>query len=378
MVDGSKPKLLVVMGTRPEAIKLAPVVLAALADGRLEPCVVRTSQHREMLDQMVEHFGLEVATDLDIMRHDQTLAQVTCAALEGLHRVIEETKPACVVVQGDTTTTFCGALAAFYQRVPVAHVEAGLRTYDRTQPFPEEANRCLTAQLTDFHFAPTDGARGSLLREGVKAERIWVTGNTAIDALRITLERVGERAAAPEGVRQILVTAHRRESHGEPMAEICRALLRLCDRFPDVIVRFPVHLSPRVRATVFGMLSGHPRIRLEEPLGYLDFVIAMSQSTLVLSDSGGVQEEAPSLGKPVLVLRETTERPEACEAGGAMLVGTSAERIFGEAERLLTDAAAYRAMASVRNPFGDGHAGERIVQVLAEAVGHAAVATARP
>jgi UDP-N-acetylglucosamine 2-epimerase (non-hydrolysing) len=196
--------------------------------------------------------------------------------------------------------------------------------------------------------------------------------------LRITLERVGERAAPPAGMRQILVTAHRRESHGEPMAEICRALLRLCERFPDVIVRFPVHMSPRVRATVFGMLSEHPRVRLEEPLGYLDFVIAMSQSTLVLSDSGGVQEEAPSLGKPVLVLRETTERPEACEAGGAMLVGTSAERIFAEAERLLTNEAAYQAMASVRNPFGDGHAGEHIVQVLADALARPSAPRARP
>jgi UDP-N-acetylglucosamine 2-epimerase (non-hydrolysing) len=369
MVEAPKPKLMIVMGTRPEAIKLAPVVLAAEADGRLEPCVVRTSQHRQMLDQMVEHFGLSVAVDLDIMRHDQSLAQVTTAALEGLHRTIEALRPACVVVQGDTTTTFCGALAAFYQRVPVAHVEAGLRTYDRTQPFPEEVNRCLTGQLADFHFAPTEGARGNLLREGVPTERIWVTGNTAIDALRITLERVGQRAAPPAGQRQILVTAHRRESHGEPMAEICRALLRLCDRFPDVRVRFPVHLSPRVRATVFGLLAGHPRISLEEPLGYLDFVIAMSRSTLVLSDSGGVQEEAPSLGKPVLVLRDTTERPEACEAGGAMLVGTDAERIYVEAERLLTDEAAYARMASVRNPFGDGRAAERIVGVLADALG---------
>lgn len=363
---------MIVMGTRPEAIKLASVALAAQQDGRFDVCVVRTSQHREMLDQMVAGFGLEVAVDLDIMRHDQNLAQVTTAALEGLHRTIEALRPACVVVQGDTTTTFCGALAAFYQRVPVAHVEAGLRTYDRTQPFPEEVNRCLTAQVTDFHFAPTEGARGNLLREGVAAERIWVTGNTAIDALRITLDReqkgAGKTAEPTDGMRRILVTAHRRENHGEPMAEICRALVRLCDRFPDVRVRFPVHLSPRVRKTVFGMLEGHEHITLEEPLGYQAFVVAMSQATLVLSDSGGVQEEAPSLGKPVLVLRETTERPEACEAGCAMLVGTDAERIYAEAERLLTDEEHYRQMAQAKNPFGDGTAGARIVQVLADAL----------
>jgi UDP-N-acetylglucosamine 2-epimerase (non-hydrolysing) len=368
MSSEPKPTLLVVMGTRPEAIKLAPVVLAAQADGRLAPCVVRTSQHRQMLDQMIEHFGLTVAADLDIMRHDQGLVEVTTAALEGLHRTIAAVRPACVVVQGDTTTTFCGALAAFYQRVPVAHVEAGLRTYDRAQPFPEEVNRCLTAQVTDFHFAPTEGARRNLLREGVPSERVWVTGNTAIDALQQTRARLGARAAPPRGERQILVTAHRRESHGEPLAGICRALLRLVDRFPDVRVRFPVHLSPRVRETVFARLSGHPRITLEEPLGYLDFVAAMSQATLILSDSGGVQEEAPSLGKPVLVLRETTERPEACEAGAAMLVGTDAERIFVEAARLLTDAEAYARMATVKSPFGDGHAGERIVKVLADAL----------
>jgi UDP-N-acetylglucosamine 2-epimerase (non-hydrolysing) len=368
MSDAAKPTLMIVIGTRPEAIKLAPVALATQRDGRFALCVVSTSQHREMLAPMVAHFGLPVAVDLDIMRHDQSLAQVTTAALEGLHRTIGEVRPAAVVVQGDTTTTFCGALAAFYQRVPVAHVEAGLRTYDRAQPFPEEVNRCLTGQLTDYHFAPTQGAKQNLLREGVPEARVWVTGNTAIDALRITLERAGPAAAGPSEGRTILVTAHRRESHGEPMAAICRALLRICERFPDVRVRFPVHLSPRVRKTVFGMLEGHERITLEDPLGYADFVVAMSQSTLILSDSGGVQEEAPSLGKPVLVLRETTERPEACESGCAMLVGTDAERIFAEAERLLTDEDSYRRMARANNPFGDGKAGERIVGVLADAL----------
>ncbi|MEM6993872.1 MAG: UDP-N-acetylglucosamine 2-epimerase (non-hydrolyzing) [Myxococcota bacterium] len=360
------PKLMIVMGTRPEAIKLAPVAQAAAAHPDFEPVLVRTSQHREMLDQMVEHFALPIAADLDIMRHDQDLAQVTTAALEGLSRTIAEHRPACVVVQGDTTTTFCGALAAFYHRIPVAHVEAGLRTYDRFQPFPEEANRCLTARVTDFHFAPTPDAKANLVREGIRDDRVWVTGNTAIDALQYTLAKAGPAPTTPGGQRKILVTAHRRENHGAPMAEICRALIRLIDRFEDVSVRFPVHLSPRVRETVFGMLQGRTRIVLEEPLGYQAFVAAMAEATIILSDSGGVQEEAPSLGKPVLVLRETTERPAACDAGCARLVGTDADRIFAEAERLLTDASHYETMARVANPFGDGTAGTQIVDHLAE------------
>ncbi|MEX1367550.1 MAG: UDP-N-acetylglucosamine 2-epimerase (non-hydrolyzing) [Nannocystaceae bacterium] len=351
------------MGTRPEAIKLAPVAIAAAHDGRFEVCVVLTSQHREMLDQMIEHFELSVAVDLDIMRHDQDLAQITTAALEGLHRTIGELRPACVVVQGDTTTTFCGALAAFYRRVPVAHVEAGLRTHDRFSPFPEEINRRLTGQVTDFHFAPTAGARDNLLREGVPADRVWVTGNTAIDALQITRQRQGQSTPPPG--RRILVTAHRRENHGAPMAQICDAVLQLVDRFEDVTVRFPVHLSPRVRATVFGRLQGHERIVLEDPLGYAEFVRAMAESTLILSDSGGVQEEAPSLRKPVLVLRESTERPEAVDVGAAMLVGTDTDRIVAEASRLLQDPSAYERMASAGNPFGDGTAGAFVVRTLA-------------
>jgi len=359
-------KLMIVMGTRPEAIKLAPVAIAGAANENFEVCLVRTSQHREMLDQMVEHFNLPIAADLAIMRHDQNLAQITTAALEGLHRTIEEQKPDCVIVQGDTTTTFCGALAAFYHRIPVAHVEAGLRTYDRTSPFPEEGNRCLTGQVTDYHFAPTEGSKDNLVREGVKSDRIWVTGNTAIDALKYTLAKADGTKATPPAGRQILVTAHRRENHGEPMADICRVLLRLVDAYPDVSVRFPVHLSPRVRKTVFGMLDGHERITLEDPLGYQDFVAAMAGATIILSDSGGVQEEAPSLGKPVLVLRDTTERPDACDAGCAMLVGTDIDTVYRETERLLNDKAHYDAMATVKNPFGDGTAGEQIIRVLAE------------
>ena len=356
---------MIVIGTRPEAIKLAPVAIAAAADPRFELCVVRTSQHKEMLDQMVEHFELPVAVDLDIMRHDQSLAQVTTAALEGLYRTIETERPTCVIVQGDTTTTFCGALAAFYHRVPVAHVEAGLRSHDRWQPFPEEINRTLTGRVTDFHFAPTEGAKANLLREGVAPEHIWVTGNTAIDALHYTLAKAKAPASKPSG-RQILVTAHRRENHGKPLADICSVVRRLVDHFEDVTVRFPVHLSPRVRETVFPRLQGHERIQLEEPLGYQAFVQAMNDATIILSDSGGVQEEAPSLGKPVLVLRETTERPEACESGCAVLVGTDPERIWTHAHRLLTDAEHYASMARARNPFGDGTAGQQIVTTLGQ------------
>ncbi len=365
MSIASRPVLMIVIGTRPEAIKLAPVAMAAAADGRFAVQVVRTSQHREMLDQMVEHFELPVAVDLDIMRHDQDLAQVTTAALAGLHQSIGERRPACVVVQGDTTTTFCGALAAVYHRVPVAHVEAGLRTHDRSQPFPEEINRCLTGQLAQVHFAPTDRARDNLRREGVSDGDIHVTGNTAIDALKHTLARQGPSPALAAG-RHVLVTAHRRENHGAPLVEICGALRRLVDTFDDVHLRFPVHLSPRVRTTVFEHLDGHPRITLEPPLGYAQFVRAMHQAHFIVSDSGGVQEEAPSLGKPVLVLRESTERPEAVQAGCARLVGTDRDRVFGEASRLLTDPEAYAQMAQARNPFGDGTAGEQIVAHLAE------------
>lgn len=363
----ARPKLMIVIGTRPEAIKLAPVALAAADDGRFDVCVVRTSQHREMLDPMIEHFCLPVAADLDIMRHDQNLAQITTAALQGLFATIERERPACVVVQGDTTTTFCGALAAFYQQVPVAHVEAGLRTGDRSSPFPEEGNRCLTGQITDFHFPPTEGAADNLRREGVPDSKIRVTGNTAIDALKFTLARAPTKTDAAGG-RRILLTAHRRENHGEPLEQICTAVLRLVERYDDLTVEFPVHLSPRVRSVVFGRLQDHPQIELCDPLGYPQFVQAMHRATVILSDSGGVQEEAPSLGKPVLILRDTTERPEAVESGCARLIGTDADRIVSEASRLFDDADHYGAMSRARNPFGDGTAGRTIIDTLAEAL----------
>jgi UDP-N-acetylglucosamine 2-epimerase (non-hydrolysing) len=367
---GTKKRLMVVMGTRPEAIKLAPVILKAQErPDRFELMVVRTSQHQEMLDQIVDHFALPIRVDLDIMRPDQDLSHITTAALQGLYRTIGELRPDCVIVQGDTTTTFAGALAAFYHRVPVAHVEAGLRTYDRDQPFPEEVNRCLTSQVSDFHFAPTERAKQNLLREGFAEDRIWVTGNTAIDALLLTLERAGGRPQTNDSAAQrtLLLTAHRRENHGEPLRDICRAVLELLERFPDLRAVYPVHLSPRVRSVVMEMLQNHPRMTLCDPLGYGPFVLAMSEATLILTDSGGIQEEAPALGKPVLVLRNTTERPEALEAGTAKLVGTDTARIVAEAGRLLTDPAYYAQMAKAANPFGDGHASERILAAIASA-----------
>ncbi|MGO4406410.1 non-hydrolyzing UDP-N-acetylglucosamine 2-epimerase [Bosea sp. RAF48] len=365
-----RKRILVVMGTRPEAIKLAPLILTAKADPeRFEVLAVRTSQHREMLDQVVAYFDLPILADLNIMRKDQGLAHVTMAALEGLQRVITEVRPDVVVVQGDTTTSFVGALAAFYENVPVAHVEAGLRTYDKRAPFPEEVYRRLTSVIADYHFAPTETARYNLLKENVPAETIWVTGNTAIDALFLTLAKARPAAQVRAPSPTLLLTTHRRENHGEPMQRICEAVLILLEGFPDLQVVCPVHLSPRVRQVVGPMLGSHPRVSLIEPLGYEQFVLAMNGAHIILSDSGGVQEEAPALGKPVLVLRDTTERPEAVEAGTARLVGTEVDAIVSACKELLTDPEAYRAMAQAKNPFGDGHASEQILDVLARSLG---------
>ena len=365
-----RKKLMFVVGTRPEAIKMAPIVLMAKQDARFEPLLVLTSQHREMLDQMLQVFDLRPNVDLNIMRHDQTLCQVTTAALQGLYEAVGDLHPDVVLVQGDTTTTFCGALAAFYRQVKVAHIEAGLRTYDKLQPYPEEVNRCLTTQLTDYHFAPTEGSKRNLLREGIDPAKIWVTGNTAIDALFLTLERkrqAGTLPASRSNRRTLLVTAHRRENHGAPMERICNALLELLERHTDLDVLFPVHKSPRVRQVVLDKLGQHERIELVDPMDYQHFVQAMHEAYLILTDSGGVQEEAPSLGKPVLVLREATERPEAAEAGVARVVGTDQARIVAEASRLLSERKAYDAMAQAMNPYGDGHAARRILDALAAA-----------
>ena len=362
----SRNHLMVVIGTRPEAIKLAPLVISARErEEQFRISVVTTGQHREMLDQVLVYFGIEPDISLDIMRHDQDLCHITTAALRGLYDTVGELRPDAVVVQGDTTTTFTGALAASYHNVPVAHVEAGLRTYDRRHPFPEEINRCLTTQLADWFFPPTDWSRDNLLREAISGDRIWVTGNTSIDALKLTLSQAGAGIDQEVSDRMILVTAHRRENHGEPMERICEAVLELLAKFSDTHVLFPVHKSPRVREVVFSKLGENPRIKLVEPLDYREFVLAMSRAYLILTDSGGVQEEAPSLGKPVLVLRETTERPEAVEAGTAKLVGSGTEAIVCAATELLSDSDAYQAMARVQNPYGDGRACTRILDVIA-------------
>ena len=369
-----KLKVLTIVGTRPEAIKLAPVVMEF--DRRPEFFVSRvcaTAQHRQMLDQALALFGIEADYDLDIMTTGQSLAQVTARAVEGLDGVIAEEQPDVVLVQGDTTTAFCGALAAYYHEVKVGHVEAGLRTGNKYAPFPEEINRRLVAQLADYHFAPTERAREELVSEGVAASTVFVTGNTVIDALLWVRERVREvcpklpdRLAEAMNSRQmVLVTGHRRESFGKGFENICRAIREVADTFPDVVFVYPVHLNPNVREPVNRILGGHERIRLVEPLAYAPFVWLMDHATIVLTDSGGVQEEAPSLGKPVLVMRETTERPEGINAGNARLVGVQRERIVSELVQLLSHPEQRAAMSTVKNPYGDGKASVRIVEILA-------------
>ena len=371
-------KIAVIFGTRPEAIKLAPVIKRLREQpSRFEPVTIVTAQHREMLDQVLSLFGIPPDFDLDIIRPRQSLAQITAGAMSGLDSVLQRVRPDFVLVQGDTSTTFVGALAAFYHKIPVAHVEAGLRTGQKYYPFPEEINRRLTSVLSDAHFAPTSESRKNLIREGIRPGRIWVTGNTVIDALQDVL-RWDQRSSHPvldraarEGRRLLLVTSHRRENQGEPQQRICSALIALAERFPDVLVVFPVHLSPAVRDTVLPRLSRHDRIVLLDPIDYFETVHFMRASYLVLTDSGGIQEEAPSLGKPVLVLRETTERPEGVAAGTVRLVGTATDAIVQAAAELLADAGAYRKMAEAVNPYGDGLASGRILQALEFLAGRA-------
>lgn len=356
-----------IFGTRPEAVKMAPVVAALRAAPDLVPVVLVTAQHREMLDQVLGVFGITPDRDLDIMQPQQTLVDIATRALQGLAAALAELRPDLVVVQGDAHTTFIGALAAYYQRIPIAHVEAGLRTADKYQPFPEEMNRRMTTALADLHFPPTTWARENLLREGVPPERIFLTGNTVIDALQAIRARgVAPPADLPDlgGRRMVLVTTHRREHWGEPLRQIYLALLDLLEQFPDIAVVFSVHPNPAVRRIVTAVLDGHPRAHLIEPPEYAPFVALMERAYLILTDSGGIQEEAPALGRPVLVLREKTERPEGVAAGTARLVGTDRARIVAEAARLLSDPAAHAAMARARNPYGDGRAAERIVQAI--------------
>lgn len=363
-------KVLVVFGTRPEAIKMAPVVRELKKVQDIETKVLVTAQHREMLDQVLQLFKIKPDHDLDLMREGQDLFSITTGVLNGVREVLEREKPELVVVHGDTTTTFAAALAAFYHRIPVAHVEAGLRTYNKYSPFPEEINRSLTTRLTDLHFAPTDTNRDNLLRESIGDLRIWVTGNTVIDALMQTI-RPGfdfglELSRVDFSRRIILLTTHRRENWGSRMQQIYQAILDLLDDFNDIEIVFPVHKNPIVRELAESMLKGRERIHLIEPLEYEPFANLMNQSYLVLTDSGGMQEEAPSLGKPVLVLRDTTERPEAVKAGTVKLVGTGRERVFQEAHNLLANQLEYHKMARAINPYGDGKASERIVKVIIE------------
>ena len=364
----------IIFGTRPEAIKLAPVILGLRQAGyRIHMCV--TAQHREMLDQVLRNFGLVPDVDLNLMRENQTLAGFTSLAVDRLDKYFRSCKVSLVLVQGDTTTVFCSALAAFYNKVPVGHVEAGLRTGDLHSPWPEEANRILTSRLTTLHFAPTERNRQNLLREGIDPKGIHVTGNTVVDALLLTLKALKDKKVKIQGLperfldegakhRMILITGHRRENFGEGFESICRAIASLAERFPDATFVYPVHLNPNVREPVFRILSGKKNVHLVEPLDYVQFVTMMNLSTLILSDSGGVQEEAPSLGKPVLIMRDTTERPEGVEVGASRLVGTDFHRIVDEASRLLMDREAYAAMSNVRNPYGDGCAAGRIVSVI--------------
>ncbi len=367
-----KKKVMVVMGTRPEAIKLASVVLELKKhEKHFEALICVTGQHREMLDQMLQVFGLRPDYDLGVMKAGQSLAGVTAACVTGLDGILRKERPDLILVQGDTTTTFAASLASYYHHIPVGHVEAGLRTGKKYDPFPEEVNRRLTTHLSDFHFPPTEVARKNLLLEGVSPENILVTGNTVIDALLITQARLAEEPTLAidglgpvDGLRIILVTAHRRESFGLPFRRICEAIRALAERRPDVLVVYPVHLNPNVQAPVREILEGVPNIRLLAPMDYVSFVSCMQRAYILLTDSGGIQEEGPTLGKPVLVMREVSERPEAIAAGTACLTGTDPEKIIRAVSSLLDDPTHYRQMTSRPNPYGDGRAAERIVQFL--------------
>ena len=360
-------KVMSIFGTRPEAIKMAPLVKELKKREGIKSIVCVTAQHREMLDQVLDTFKINPDYDLNIMKQGQTLAEVTTRALVGLEEVIKEVKPDIVLVHGDTTTTFAGALAAFYNQVAIGHVEAGLRTYDKYSPFPEEINRECVDRMTDMYFAPTENSKNNLLKENIDESKIYVTGNTAIDAMSTT---VNESYVHPDlewikpGERMILLTAHRRENLGEPMRHIFRAVKRIVDEFRDIKVIYPIHMNPRVREVASEVFAGCNRIRLIEPLEVFDFHNFQNKSYIILTDSGGIQEEAPSLGKPVLVLRDTTERPEGIAAGTLKLVGTDEEVIYEETKKLLTSEEDYEKMSKASNPYGDGHASERIVDAI--------------
>ena len=361
-------KVMTIFGTRPEAIKMAPLVKELEKRKEIKSIVCVTAQHREMLDQVLEVFEIKPDYDLNIMKQGQTLAEITTRALVGLEEVIKKETPDIVLVHGDTTTTFAGALAAFYNQVEIGHVEAGLRTWNKYSPYPEEMNRQMVDRMTDMYFAPTEVSKNNLLKEGVDESKIYVTGNTAIDAMQTTINKdynndifdwIGDS-------RMLLLTAHRRENLGEPMRNIFKGIKRIIDEYEDVKVIYPIHLNPKVRSVAKEVFEGTERVRLIEPLEVIDFHNFQNKSYLILTDSGGIQEEAPSLGKPVLVLRDTTERPEGIEAGTLKLVGTDEEVIYRETKKLLDNKREYNKMSKASNPYGDGYASKRIVDAIIE------------
>ncbi len=373
-------KVMTVFGTRPEAIKMAPVCRSLVQRPEdFKTVVVLTAQHRRMLDQVMELFHIQSDHDLNIMQQDQTLDYVVTEGISKLTPILKQEKPDIVLVHGDTVTTFAAALAAFYQNIPVGHVEAGLRSYDMHNPFPEEASRVLTDHLCSLHFAPTHQAKENLLRENIEKKTIFVTGNTVIDALSLAIQEEHawtdpslkklfapqeQTGATPPAARMILVTAHRRENHGAPLENVFHALRRIADDHPGVSILYPVHLNPRVQQSAQAVLGGHPRIHLLPPIDYLDLVNLLEKAYLVVTDSGGIQEEAPALGKPVLVLRKVTERPEAVAAGTAKVIGVEEEEVYRDIQKLLTDPRAYERMAHAVNPYGDGKATHRILDAL--------------
>lgn len=381
-MSSNKTRVLTVFGTRPEAIKMAPVVRSLASRSDIEARVCVTAQHREMLDQVLSIFDIAPNYDLDIMKSEQDLYDVTSRVLLGMREVIQEFQPDAVLVHGDTATTMATSIAAYYQKTPVGHVEAGLRTRNIYSPWPEEVNRQVTGRIASWHFAPTEGARNNLLAEAVPDEMIHVTGNTVIDALEIVISQIDGNDRLKSDIRQnllplvgfdpeehpyVLITGHRRESFGDGFLHICRAIARLAEMYADYGFIYPVHLNPNVRGPVMQELSGIRNVHLIEPQEYQPFVYLMSRSYLILTDSGGIQEEAPSLGKPVLVMRDTTERPEAVEAGTVRLVGANEERIVTEVTTLIEDGKGYEAMSRAHNPYGDGKASERIVDILSGA-----------
>ncbi len=362
-------KVMSIFGTRPEAIKMAPLVKELEKREEIESIVCVTAQHRQMLDQVLETFDIKPDYDLNIMKDGQTLGDVTTRALNGLEEVIKEVKPDIVLVHGDTTTTFAGALAAFYNQVDIGHVEAGLRTHDKYSPYPEEMNRQMVGCMADMHFSPTKMSADNLINEGKNKDNIYITGNTAIDAMATTVKENythKELEWINSGEKLILLTAHRRENLGEPMRHIFMAIRQIVDEFSDVKVIYPIHMNPKVRSVANEVFSGCDRVKLIEPLEVFDFHNFVNKSYIILTDSGGIQEEAPSLGKPVLVLRDTTERPEGIEAGTLKLVGTDTLTIYEETKKLLTNKEVYDSMSKASNPYGDGHASERIVDAIIE------------